>query len=368
MADNANNFSLLIELAKEKSSEKRRELLRQVTDAFLAPPEDRSDREAELFDEIVGAVAMDLEIQVRVELSRRVAKSRHSIRRTARRLAFDVIEVARPVIEESRALTQSDLVDVIQQTSRDHMMAVTKRPDIGERVSSALVAKGGDPILVSLLQNASAKMSRETYERVADRAMSSMVLHAPFVRRQHVPLDLLNEIYVKVSKELRSEIMGRFQGATPADLDQAIEASQDRLSTAYGALPRDYQLAKEYVDELEERKTLHPSSLEWMLRDNKQTSFLIAFARLVGIDFDLAGRLVEAKDIDSIAMLCRAAGFERSHFATLITLIVGGGGGGLSRVDRYGDMYEKVPVVAAQRAMRFWKIRAKTAVEKSAAA
>ena len=39
MAAPANNFALLLELAREGSSEKRRELLRQITDVFLAAPE-----------------------------------------------------------------------------------------------------------------------------------------------------------------------------------------------------------------------------------------------------------------------------------------------------------------------------------------
>ena len=135
MAAPANNFALLLDLAKEGSSEKRRELLRQITDVFLADPPERSDRESMLFDEIVGTVAADLETQVRIELARKVAVSNVPVQRTARRLAMDVIEVARPVLEHSKALSEADLIDVIQAKSQDHMMSVTKRPHIGENVS-----------------------------------------------------------------------------------------------------------------------------------------------------------------------------------------------------------------------------------------
>src|SRR5262245_41020005 len=198
-----NNFALLLDLAKETSSEKRRALLRQITDVFLADPPDRSDRESQLFDEIVGAVASDLETQVRIELARKVAASNVPVQRTARRLALDQIEVARPVIERSRALTETDLLDVIHQKSQDHMMAVTKRPDIGEAVSSALVVKGEDRVVASLLENRTARIDRPTFERVAERAELSPVLHAPFVRHHKAPLDLLNNVYLKVEGELR---------------------------------------------------------------------------------------------------------------------------------------------------------------------
>jgi uncharacterized protein (DUF2336 family) len=367
MAENSGSFALLIELAKENSSEKRRELLRLVTDTFLASPNNPSDGEAELFDEIVGAVAADLETQVRAELARKVATSRLSIRRTARRLAFDTIEVAGPVIEGSVALTQSDLVEVIQKTSQDHMLAVTQRTDIGEKVSSALVAKGETHVVASLLKNETAKISRESYERVADRAQNEIELQDPLVHRKQVPLDLLNAVYMKVSGDLRREIMTKFQGASTEELDAALEATREHLASAYGALPRDYALAKEYVDGVEARGLLQPSSLEMMLRDNKTTSFLIGFSRVVDIDFELASRLMEEKDLDAIAMLCRASCFESTQFIALCMLIIGGGGG-VAKAQRYGQLYERVPVATARRALRFWKIRAQAMRDKAQAA
>lgn len=366
MAAPANNFALLLDLAKEGSSEKRRELLRQITDVFLADPPERSDREAQLFDEIVVAVAADLETQVRIELAKKVAASNVPVQRTARRLAMDVIEVARPVIEGSRALTETDILDVIQQKSQDHMLAVTKRPDIGEKVSSALVAKGEDRVVASLLENRTARMDRKTFEAVADRAQVSPVLHAPFVRNQHVPLDLLNNVYLKVEGGLRREIMRKFHGVSPAELEAALEASRNHLSAAYGALPDDYQAAKDRVDTLDKRGGLKPPVLVQLLRENRRTDFYVAFSRLVDVEFDLTRRLVEAKDIDALAMLCRGAGFDRGLFVT-ITLLLADEGGGLSKTEEYGKLYEQVPVAAAQRALRFWKVRAKGAGSAQAA-
>lgn len=366
MAGTANNFALLLDLAKEGSSEKRRELLRQITDVFLADPPERTDRESMLFDEIVVAVAADLETQVRIELARKVAVSNVPVQRTARRLAMDVIEVARPVIEHSKALTQADLVDVINATGQDHMMAVTKRPDIGENVSSALVAKGEDRVLASLLGNPTARLNRETYERVAERADANPVLHAPLVRNAHVPLDMLNNVYLRVETNLRREIMRKFHGVSPAELEAALEASRNHLSAAYGALPDDFQAAKDHITALTRIGPLQPPVLVKLLRENRRTAFLLAFAQLVDIDFDIGRRLLDSKDIDALAMLCRGAGFDRGLFVTLCITIMNDGGG-ISKAEKYGQLYEQVPVAAAQRALRFWKVRAKGANNAQAA-
>ncbi|HOY76481.1 MAG TPA: DUF2336 domain-containing protein [Hyphomonadaceae bacterium] len=361
-----NSFAMLVDLAKEKSSEKRRELMRQVTDSFLTTAEPRTDREAELFDEIVGALTADLETQVRVDLAKKVAASRLSIRRTALRLANDVIDVARPVLESSRALTQADLVEVVRAQSQEHMMAVTRRDDIGEHVSSALVAKGSDPVVASLLNNQTARISRETYERVAERAQTSVALQSPLVKRESVPLEVLNLVYSRVSADLRKEILSKFQGASEAQIQSALQSAKEHVAEAYGALPRDYQLAKEHVDDMEKRNALQPSSLEALLRSNNRTAFLIAFARLVGVDFDLATRHWDAKDVDAIALLCRAATFPRPVFVTLCMMMLGGSGG-LQKAEAHGRMFEQVPVESAQRAIRFWKIRASGGANQAAA-
>lgn len=353
------NFALLLDLAKETSSEKRRELLRQITDVFLADPPERSDRESLLFDEIVGAVAADLETQVRVELSHRVAQSNVIVTRTARRLAMDVIEVAAPVLESSKSLSEADILEVIDSQSQDHMAAVARRAGIGVNVSSALVAKGEDRVVASLLENRTARMDRETYEKVADRAQTNPVLHAPFVRNAQAPLDLLNKVYLKVENDLRREIMRKFHGVSPAELEAALEASRNHLSSAYGALPGDFQGARDHVAALDKKGQLKPPMLVQLLRENRRTAFLVAFSQLVDVEFDLSRRLVDNKDVDALAMLCRGAGFDRGLFVT-ICLLVAGDGTGIGKADQFGKLYEQVPVAAAQRALRFWKVRSKS--------
>ncbi|MEQ1782689.1 MAG: DUF2336 domain-containing protein [Hyphomonadaceae bacterium] len=365
MAGNANNFALLLDLAREGSSEKRRELLRQITDVFLAHPEQRSETESVLFDEIVGAVAQDLETQVRIELSRKVSESVAPLRRTARRLAMDEIAVAAPVIEKSKSLTETDILEVIEKKSQDHMMAVTRRPDIGEKVSSALVEKGEDRVVVSLLQNATARLDRETYQRVAERAELNPVLHAPFVRNANVPLDMLNNVYLRVELDLRREIMRKFHGVSPAELEAALEASRNHLSSAYGALPSDYAMAKDLIAKLDKAGNLKPPVLVQLLREERRTAFGIAFSQLVDIEFELAQRLIEGKDLDALAMLCRGAGFDRGLFVT-ICIMIAGTDNGIGKTKEYGDLYEQVPVAAAQRALRFWKVRAKGAAAQAA--
>jgi uncharacterized protein (DUF2336 family) len=362
MAQASSRFAMLLDLAKENSSDKRRELLRNVTDMFLSDPTGMTGANCAAFDEIVGAVVSDLESDVRFELSRTLSESPLPLGKTARQLAMDDIEIARPMIERSNALTETDLLDVVATKSQDHMLAMTKRTTLGERVSGALVERGEDNVVASLLSNNGAKIDRVTYEKVAERAQTSTVLHAPFVRRQSVPLDLLNDVYASVAGDLRQEILKRYETVSPDELDAALERSKTKLSKAYGALPQDFETQQRQLRKLEREGTLNPSLLVRLMREGveSRTLFLLAFGKLADAQFAVVARVFDSKDIDALALLCRAAGFDRALFVTL-SLAVAGEDRGLAKVEEFSALYEKVPLVSAQRAVRFWKVRASAA-------
>ncbi|MGH6999640.1 MAG: DUF2336 domain-containing protein, partial [Phenylobacterium sp.] len=90
----------LIEMAKEPSSERRRELLRGVTDLFFSSDDMRGGDEMELFDDVLSQLAGEMEEAVRGELALRMSASSSPPRGLLRDLARDVsIDVARPVLE-----------------------------------------------------------------------------------------------------------------------------------------------------------------------------------------------------------------------------------------------------------------------------
>ena len=360
MSASTTNFALLLKIAKEPSSDKRRELLRQITDMFLTNPSGHTATSYAAFDEIAGTVITDFSSEVRSELARTLAESSLPLRRTARQLATDDIEVARPVLEGWNALTEADLLDVVRTKSQDHMIALTKRAQIGEKVSSALVAHGEDRVVTALLSNKGATIDRDTYEKVAERCQNSTVLHAPLVRRQGVPLDLLNDLYASVAVELRQEILKQYEGVSPQELDAALERSRSRVSKMYGALPEDFEIAERQLKVLEKAGELKPALLVRLMREGpkSRTLFLLVFAKLTDTDYEVICRSMEVRDVDALALLCRAAGFDRALFVTL-SLTVAGEDHQMSKLEEFGTLYERVPVMTAQRAVRFWKLRAK---------
>ena len=126
----------LITLANEPSSEKRRELLRGVTDMFFTG-DGHSAVEMELFDDVLSQLAGDMEEAVKAELAQRLGEAPTAPRGLSRALASDSFAVAEPILRGSHALTDEDLLHVARTQGQDHLRAISQRPSVSSAVSDA---------------------------------------------------------------------------------------------------------------------------------------------------------------------------------------------------------------------------------------
>src|SRR5271170_988292 len=92
----------LMALARDRASDSRRRLLDNMTDLFLSPDSRLSERERALMEEIIVKLVHEMEMQVRRELAERLAASDAAPKDLIVLLANDAIEIARPVLQQSR--------------------------------------------------------------------------------------------------------------------------------------------------------------------------------------------------------------------------------------------------------------------------
>jgi uncharacterized protein (DUF2336 family) len=354
-------FAKLLDIARENSSERRRELLREVTDLFFDHGDGSAmtSREHDMFGDLLTIIAAELDQQVRVELAHKFDDG-SAPRRLARALAGDVIEVAGPVLRTSRTLTDEDLIEIIATKGHSHQMVVAQRPEVSEPVSGALVHHGNDEVVESLLSNSGARLSPDTYHDVAARAESNPALQGPLLSRQTIPPDVLNRLYLVVSGPMRQEILSRNARFTEAQVAEAMARAEARVAVAHGAFPADFEEARAFVDTMKKAGKLIPASLPNIWREGKRTAFAVAVAELVDIGYLTLASLIERRDVDALAMICRGNGFDRGLFVTIAVLVLGEQG--LGEAGKLGEMYNSVPIDAAQRALRFFKIRERAAV------
>lgn len=350
----------LIALAEEDSSDKRRALLRELTDHFFGGGP-RTATEDRLYDAVLVKLADDMETAVRAELAGRFAAAPDAPRTLIRRLANDEAAVAAPVLAASPVLTDEDLLGVVRRHGQDHLRAVSARPSVSEAVSEVIVERGDDETLGTLLRNDGARLSRKASEAAVERARANPALHEVTVSRADLPPDLLNDMYFVVEARLRTRILEQNASMDPALLESALAAGRARVAADDGALPADYSECLAYVEELRAADQLTPQMLARFLRSGQKgggrTSFLIALAQLAEIDFHTARQIVERRELDALAVVCKAADLDRALFLTYAVVLLNDDGDAMAKAHSYARMYAELTREAALRTLRFWRMR-----------
>lgn len=349
-------FAKLIELARAPDSGQRRELLREVTDLFFETSGSRNTRESALFDDVLKLVAAEMQDEVLAELATVFANAPDAPVGLMRDLANHSFEVAGPVLQNSKALDEQTLLHVVNYQSQQHIKAVAQRDTVSEALSDAIVRAGDDNALDALIRNDGAEISRTSMETAVDRARRNSQLHEGVVKRRDMPLDLLNEMYFVVEGRLRDQILTRNAAVDPETLEQALSKARARLNKSAGDLSAEAKNAMTFIQAKKNAGELSARLLVSLYREAKQMHFLYGLAELTHLDHQTVATLLERKDVDGLAMICRAANIERPLFVTLAVL-VGGGDDAMSRAEEFGRMYNAVPIEAAQRAIRFFKVR-----------
>ncbi len=356
MSDRLLQLRKLVHLANEPCSEKRRALLRDVTDIFLTEPESLTEKQNWYFGEIMGQVAYDLEKQVRETLAKRLAAEGHAPRELIRRLANDEISVAKPVLQQSPVLTQDDLIEITQSQSQEHLEAITVRPDIGGDLSEALVAHGNDTVVVGLLQNAEAEIRVDTMVRIADRSEANEQMQVAIVDRRDVPREILKSLVDRVSDKVRHQVLEHFADVDTGELDAVAASMKSQLDLE--PLTR----AERYVEDLARRGALDDAALMRFMTERRAMEFMVGLARLTDVDADTARRVLVEASGTPLAILCRASGIGPEVFKEMALSDMTGIPSDPNHVLQLVRVYLRLNEANAQRAVRFWRTR-KLAIE-----
>lgn len=351
----------LIAVAEEDSSDKRRDLLREITDVFMAAPDRYTSSEMQHFDVIMSKVTESVEISLRREIAEKLADVAEAPRGLVRQLAHDDFSVAEPILKRSAALTEEDLVRIVRQRGQRHMKAITERSEVPEKVSSELVERGDKEVLVSLANNSGAKINDESMEKLVQHSRSISELQEPMAKRYDLPPQLLTQMYFFVSSALKKEILRRSDTLDPALIDEAVNSNRSKiLDDAVADAQSDVDSARKFINDRIQTNTLNESLLKELIEIRRTTEFLLAFAHYVGVDTSTAQHLMKDRSWESLSIACRAAGLERTTFAKIVF--------GLQKSPeeqnkalRILDLYLKIPQEAAERVMRFWRVRAQSA-------
>lgn len=308
----------LIEFARVGTAQSRHTLAVEMTDLFGEPKILTSERERDLAAEILERLIRAFEVEIRRDLAERLSSKPLVPRGLILMLAHDEIEVARPILLGSEAVTADDLIAVIHGRGIAHQRCIAQRDGIDEPVCNALVATDSVDVIKTLLHNSGARISEATMAYLVEEAHWVESYREPLIERRELEPPLARRLYSLVSAALRKHILERFD-LDPSALDDALED----IVVERGGGGRVSRLATQIAG----LRRVTPELLIKVMRGGDRPLFEQLLAQHAELSEDLLRRILYGNDGREVAILCRALDFEKSEFAVIFFLTSQGGPG-----------------------------------------
>jgi len=347
----------LFELAREKSKAGRAGLFSAIAELFERRGDALHESERRLMAEILRRLSREVETQLRGKLAARLAGRIGAPRELVFMLANDDIEVAYPILADSSALRDVDLIEIVRHRTLQHQLAVAIRKDISENVSEALVGTGHEDVIVALLSNADARISANVMQHLVDESKRVDRYQTPLVRRPDLPRELARRMCMWVSAAMRKHIVEHY-AVDLHDLDDDIAGAAKEVAAEAEAAADSQSPAQSLVQKLHDAGELTAGFVLKSLSQGQITLFELSFAKLTGLRPVLLRRIVYEPGGEGLAILCRAIGVDAQVFLSMYRLtrkaraIVGQPGP--SELRLLVQFYDAITPDAAKLLLRKW--------------
>lgn len=345
----------LVALAQDKAGKARALIVRRLTDIALLPESQLTPQERQLVDQMLAQLVGHIEVDLRARLATRLADRADAPQEVIVKLAHDVISVARPLLEKSTALGDSDLVDVIQAKGRDHWVATSKRKELSSSVTDALIATGESEALIEIARNKGAQFSAAGYERIVNLSEKEPALCDLLVARDDITPALAHTMFWWASSTLRLDIVNRFT----ADRRMLREALNDAIDEGIDAFSNDPELMRT-LSMMAPQRRYGPSLGEELLSAARSTDMrkvVSLLAKYADIRPQTAAHIVTDPGGEALAVAAKALGMTRKEFLQFALLIAShrdSTSRTAAEVNRLTALFDSVATDRADVVLRYW--------------
>lgn len=340
------------------SVEERTQILSRLTDLFLSTAAVMGEDQVGIFDVVIGRLSRAIEVKARIELSERLAPVSNAPAGVVRQLALDEIAVARPVLVASDRLTDQDLIAISAAKGRDHMLAISERPHLGEPVTDFLILRGGRLVTHAIAANHGARFSHHGLGVLVMRANQDDALYSALGGRSDLPPELAGQLMAAAKNSARRRLAAGFDPEMAAAVEGAVERGaravaaealiQGNLGTVNEAMVE--------VNRLREANELDEATVARFADSGATEQAICAVAVLSELSLPAAEQVVLGSDRDAVLLVARGLGWSWETVAALIGLRKDLGKSEAA-VERARHHFRTIAQPTAQRVLGFLRMR-----------
>ena len=320
--------------------------LRRLTELFVEQAPKLKDDHVSAFDEVIIRLARKVDPEARIELSRRFADIGNAPVSVVKDLAQDTdIAVAAPVLERSTRLTEDDLVAITEKKAQTHLLAVSRRRALSERVADVLVKRGDQRVVQAVANNKGAKLSEWALENLVQKAAGDSDLLSTLMQRPDLPAGGLVVFANAVSK---AKAGPRLKPEAVAEMGR-MQAALEKLAASVTGPPsgRDISAALERLARTNSRKAVQEVRVASWIKADKINDALAALVHNSGLPANTVVSAYEAPDYEPLLLMVRAARLSWNIFKLLLTAR-DGKAPAADLVKTSFESFQQLPVISPQ--------------------
>lgn len=340
-----------------KSMSRRADALRRVTDLFSLGSGQFSEEQVDLFGDVMGRLARDIELDVRATFGSRVAKLSDAPRSVIRALAFDsAIEVAGPVLRESPQLDQATLVECSKTLGQIHLRAISGRPVLSEPVTDVLIDRGDRAVVASLANNRGARFSDQGVSALVTKTGSDGDIALAVWSRPDIPRQALLDLFVQASAAVRK----RLEAADPRKVDQirsAVAGATDAIQNTARMGSSEHNHAVAEVKALNAAGKLNEAKLAGFAEERGFDRVSVALSLMSNLPIGLIERALVGKQQEQLLVIAKAVGLSWATLKSILALQAGAGGVAADQMERLFKSFSRLQAKTAETALQFYRLR-----------
>ncbi|MBV8839449.1 MAG: DUF2336 domain-containing protein, partial [Alphaproteobacteria bacterium] len=319
IAHSSEELTAELEAAVSDGSPVRRaRILRQIAALFLAEAHRLTASQLSVFDEVLSCLLHRVDAHSLAELSATLADTTPAPPETMRRLAHhDNVAVATPALLKSRTLADADLVEIATNRGQQHLIALSKRPDLSGAVTDAILKHAGKDASRFVARNPSARLTERGYASLLATAAHDDVVAEALGQRPDLPDTALQSLLAATTETVRSRLTKCASAATRERVHAALQRADVPVVTRQSTAD-EYAEARAAVIVLNQGGKLNDSTVNRFAIRREYPNVIAALCVLSGASVEIIAPLMEEDSGSGLLIACRAS---RLNWQTTMTVV-----------------------------------------------
>ena len=357
-ASTPNAFASFRVLQGEASASETEQLFRNMASLFSITSDRCDDQQVAQYDAVLCQLAELVESEARAHVAKILSPLDRAPGGVVVKLAHDEIEVARPLLEFSKVLSDDDLIDIVSSTSEDHRVAIAGRDAVGERVGDAIVEHGGKDSMDRLVKNEAAELGTFALEKIVEQAENDSELADNLRGRKDVDWSRVGSAISTAGQRVLEKLALTARPTEDNAMSNAKAIAYGRLKNRAGFSAQEWRLAWNQVKALSDREQIDMRTLARFARFGYGHHVASSLTMMLNVPAEVLLKWLSTQDYVAVTISLRAMGMDPELVGSVFAALPWRDAPSKEDIDQVLQRFEALSSDEARGIFRLWRAHA----------